>query len=1262
MEQIILSSFQQQQQQQQWGKQEGQHFCDEKNTQQPPRIISFEFQHAKDRWGDMHLDSPLKQSRSSAAPGAKTPCRDGSTQPVHSPRRLACPEHSKLVLAERRPFDCGMFVFHPVCPQCVRGDLFKDSANALHSLDLLIRHYSIILQLKTEKSPPLRRFISELRDIKCDIEEGVRNIEALDLETRFVKALPEIERLVRATHDAGASKPTVIEQLRFLGNDLNKFHKQLVRLSDGASDCCKAALFDVTKDIVQQLVCMELVSRQDELLTSTNVEGVFEEFEKLQLCVAEVTKTMSHESFNTIRSGDKLGKKRKGSLSKMTGMRTNSKACLDAIPECSMSAEDSSARSDDPMLIQTSDRLSTRSLPQNPWDELHQHEDWEQSTVVSSSCSSTEFGMSVRNIVHRLKNCTGNDLSILIFLECVDDWCLRDDLRSIEFSAAGGISAIVHTMRVTAGNPNIQAKSCETLKYLAINKSNQPLITVVGGIETTLTAMSAYPNNTKIQIAALGALKHLCTYEGTSDEIVIYDGLDIILEVMHRHQGHSAIQRHACAVLQKLDWTEAGPFGVSVLFSCIRHHIGEGELQTQAILVLQRVLDKTANDNNSGPRRAIQGILSVLQRFVALKSHELVDSPVHLEFSQFDSDTKKPKNDSILLNPFNLKEVEQPHEEDRLVLKTWQRLFSDSSVASAASFESIDQVIEPDARHFDEEDDYELICLFNEVLTHLQQHLEYPVVQQFGLNTLSSLVFDDTSACTFLHTDGVNVILESLSDHPNETEILEIGCALLSDLACVDEFAELPQLAEIRRTLLRVINDHKEKCNICRWACSALEILSKLDTSQNIDETDTGVECIVSIMKQHTGHADIAECSIGALWELSLNHYCCSDSIVQNSGIDVIITVLLLHPYSQAIERDGFDVLSFILGDDSLGTTSDKEKQEVLDIVREYIDEATNGVLKNKNQFEQNSDKYQGWIATLSGVFLRRESGPVMQAYCTKVLHVLSVRKGACFILKASGVLEALVVGMDTYPMSEILQVYGCELFCDIACKKVLRKSILKAGAVHAIMKAMGSHLNSARVLQPACATLRNLSHDTDIRSDLIVAGVTPLALNAMVCHHLVSSIQEDCCGLLWNLALDDIGLEHVVSGGGVARILACMSQFYDQPLLQSDGCGALLAIITHENDVEDELLVQMTDVVGTAMATHGHNEVVQYYGQRLMEVATNLMAASSSFSSASSDQSSNSEMLSLSSSTSGSSSSENELSLSSRSSKMSASKQILLN
>ena len=149
---------------------------------------------------------------------------------------------------------------------------------------------------------------------------------------------------------------------------------------------------------------------------------------------------------------------------------------------------------------------------------------------------------------------------------------------------------------------------------------------------------------------------------------------------------------------------------------------------------------------------------------------------------------------------------------------------------------------------------------------------------------------------------------------------------------------------------------------------------------------------------------------------------------------------------------------------------------------------------------------------------------------------------------------------------------------------------------------------------------LRNLAHDTETRSEMIIAGVASLAFEAMARHSTVASIQENCCGLLWSLALDDIGLDHIVSGGGTAPILACMTQFRDQPLLQCDALGALLAIISYENDVDDDILVEMTDVVGSSMATQRQNQMVQQYGQQLLEVASNLLAASSSLSSSSSE------------------------------------------
>lgn len=219
--------------------------------------------------------------------------------------------------------------------------------------------------------------------------------------------------------------------------------------------------------------------------------------------------------------------------------------------------------------------------------------------------------MSVRNVVQRLKSSQGCNVGTLTLFECVDDWCRKNDVRSVEFAAAGGIPAVVQVMRAENYSLDIQTKACETLKYLARNESNLPLIVVVGGITAVLTAMSQYPRSVKLQTVALGALKYLSAHEDTRTEIIMDDGLDLILSAMQNHQGHSAVQRHAVAILETLEWVGIDPRAVSVLFACIRRHGRECHLQAHALSILRRILDTNIDDEKDA-RNAIEEVLSVL--------------------------------------------------------------------------------------------------------------------------------------------------------------------------------------------------------------------------------------------------------------------------------------------------------------------------------------------------------------------------------------------------------------------------------------------------------------------------------------------------------------------------------------------------------------------------------------------------------------------------------------------------------------------------
>ena len=1170
--------------------------------------------HSEDRWKEMNLDSPLAEVN--RAPHEPVRSRKGcDVTPTHGKPKwtLKCPGHSCIKLAERQSYNCGTFVFHPVCPICLQDEILRDSSDAMDHLDILISHYDSIFQAYGDKSSPLRRLISELKDLREDIDDVFVDIDLADFDKRLKKALLEIEGLVKGK--PRSSKPTILEQIRSLSDELSSLKEKLSKVSKNTSDQYKSNLVGVTNDVLSQLVNLDLTSRQNEILECGDPTSVFVEFEKLQKCMIEVTKALSIVSSLRSKESRNRGKSKNEPSSKSTKtveLKPRKRKCLDAIPEC-ISLE-SSSHSGDGALIR--EHFSNDRPGCTPSDDLQS--DWDQLTVFSSSCSSTEGGMSVLNIVRRLKNSEGCDMSTLTYLECIDDWCLKDDVQSVEFAAAGGIPAIIESMRVATSSLDIQTKACETLKYLASNKSNLPLIVVVGGITSVLTAMSRYPNNIKLQTVALGALKHLSAHQDTRTEIVMDDGVDVILSAMQRHQGHSTIQRHAIAILETLEWIEIDPVAVSALFACIRRHTREGQLQAHALSVLRRLLD-TSTDEEKGARNAIEEILSVLERRVASKSLEFLQSLPNVQTHCSKSFKKKNKREEIVLpNPFNLKgNSEAP---GRLISKTWRNRVQVQEKTVAIAYpgpdESLDSILVPERVHNEEDSLFELTDMINEVLIPIEQYMTYPVVQQFGLNTLSILIADEASACAFLRTNGTSVVVESMSEHERETDIQEIGCSLLSDLTSVDEFREILYPSEIRRVALLALENHCDHKNICRWATVVLETLSSMDENKEAIVQEGGIDRLLSAMKEHKDDTTIMESGIGALWELSFD-YSCGETITEANGIDIIMAALLLHPYCEAIQQTGYDVLSHIVRDDPMGQTTEKQINKLFTILREYISQAIEETPALATK-AKTVIRYRRWLACLSGMLRNGNNGPIMHSCGIKIVRILAVRSEIQQALITSRTPEAVMIAMRTYPTYSILQIYGCGFICDMSGNKQLLKPLAFAGAIASIVSSMKSHQDNVGVQQPACAALCNLASDGEVRREMATREVIQIALDSMKVHSKMVSIHEDCCGLLCNLASDDLGRHPLVFTAGIAQILASMTTFQDEALLQSDGCGALLSIIKNQDDIDDDLLIEMTDMAGAAMVLHKHNQSVQYYGQQLLDIVTQLLASCSSSSSSS--------------------------------------------
>ena len=104
-------------------------------------------------------------------------------------------------------------------------------------------------------------------------------------------------------------------------------------------------------------------------------------------------------------------------------------------------------------------------------------------------------------------------------------------------AAAGGVAAIVASMRTHATNEDLQANACVALRSLALLEASRAPIVAAGGIDVIVAAMRAHPANASIQESGCSVFDDLSIIEANRPRIANAGGVDAVQAAMCAHSS-----------------------------------------------------------------------------------------------------------------------------------------------------------------------------------------------------------------------------------------------------------------------------------------------------------------------------------------------------------------------------------------------------------------------------------------------------------------------------------------------------------------------------------------------------------------------------------------------------------------------------------------------------------------------------------------------------------------------------------------------------
>ena len=112
------------------------------------------------------------------------------------------------------------------------------------------------------------------------------------------------------------------------------------------------------------------------------------------------------------------------------------------------------------------------------------------------------------------------------------------------------LEEVIHLMDAEPDNAFVQERSCESLRYMAVDDVSR---TAVGeSLSAILRAMALNENASEVQGYCCGTLVHLAAGPATRQAIIEKEGVEAILRAMQLHPSNSFVHFKACAALANL--------------------------------------------------------------------------------------------------------------------------------------------------------------------------------------------------------------------------------------------------------------------------------------------------------------------------------------------------------------------------------------------------------------------------------------------------------------------------------------------------------------------------------------------------------------------------------------------------------------------------------------------------------------------------------------------------------------------------------------
>eukprot|EP00590_Aulacoseira_subarctica_P010711 CAMPEP_0172418682 /NCGR_PEP_ID=MMETSP1064-20121228/5129_1 /TAXON_ID=202472 /ORGANISM="Aulacoseira subarctica , Strain CCAP 1002/5" /LENGTH=522 /DNA_ID=CAMNT_0013157711 /DNA_START=758 /DNA_END=2326 /DNA_ORIENTATION=+ len=351
--------------------------------------------------------------------------------------------------------------------------------------------------------------------------------------------------------------------------------------------------------------------------------------------------------------------------------------------------------------------------------------------------------------------------------------------------------------------------------------------------------------------------------------------------------------------------------------------------------------------------------------------------------------------------------------------------------------------------------------LFRAIMDAINNHQTDESVQEMAHKFLSLVPFAQTEEIASLeYYGGVKLILSSMKDFPENTNLQQYGCTTLSKISLFDRVSlDIFQYGGIR-VLVYVMTAHSLDVIVQETAC--LTLLNVCRSNYLIQEAvceDRGFDTVSIAMALHPTALRVQELGCRTLRQLSSNHGDNENVIDVSGGIDSIINAMQVHREELNLQKEACHALINL-------AFSAKNKVAICE---------SNGV-----------------VAIVNAMWAHQNDAELQNLAC-RTLWKLSISPQNKELIAQSNGIKAVISAMRDHADHAGVQGNGCGCLANLASNSEENERIIvEEEGVDAIIMAMVLHPEARVVQEKAVNCLRKLAYEPYLDA-LRASGVVTL-------------------------------------------------------------------------------------------------------------------------------------------------------------------------